>query len=124
MDCCRVIAPDVVVETVVGATVVVVVLRVLFVLELGTDRSTGFVLSWTVGVPSTPVDALKGPVRTLIAKLLEEALATVAVASGRVTLKVHWTLFPVTLARTSLALHVEVNGVNMLFARVAQMNVT
>lgn len=58
--------------------------------------------------------------RTPIEKLVEE---TLAVASGMVTLKVHWTLFPFTLACTLLALHVEVNGVNWLFARVAQMNV-
>lgn len=59
MDCCRVIAPDIVVETVVGATVVVtLLLTVLFVSEVTTDRSMGFVLTWVVGVPSTPVVAL------------------------------------------------------------------
>lgn len=45
------------------------------------------------------------------------------VASGRVTWKEHWTVFPLTLACTLLALHVEVNGVNWLFERVAQMKV-
>lgn len=45
------------------------------------------------------------------------------VAAGMVTWKEHWTVFPLTLACTLLALHVEVNGVNWLFAREAQMNV-
>lgn len=44
-----------------------------------------------------------------------------AVASGMVTWKEHCTVFPLTLAFTLLALHVEVNGVKMLFERVAQM---
>lgn len=66
MDCCRMIAPLVV--TVVATVVVAaVVVMVLFVLDVTTDRSTAFVVTRAVGVPSSPEVALKVPVWTDIA---------------------------------------------------------
>lgn len=49
MDCCRVIAPLVVTE--MGAAVVVMV---LFVLDVATDKSTALVVTRAVGGPSSP----------------------------------------------------------------------
>lgn len=123
MDCCRGTAPAVVGATVVaeGAAVVfVLVVRVLFVLDEATARLIAAVLSCGVGVPRTPEAALYCPVWTDIANVEEVVLA---VASGTVTWSEHWTVFPLTLACTLLAGHVEVNWLNWLFERVAQMNV-
>lgn len=120
MDWCRGSAPAVVGAAVVAAAVVALAVRVLFVLDEATDRSIVFVLTCAVGVPRVPEVALKVPVWTAIEKEVEVVLA---VALGTVTWKVHWTVFPLTLACTLLAGHVEVNWENMLFKRVAQMNV-
>lgn len=58
MDCCRVMAPFVVVVGAAVLLVVLLLLTMLLVLAVVLVKSTGFVLSTVVGVPSFPEVAL------------------------------------------------------------------